>query len=305
MLRPLSKLLELVGRLRLPQPRWRTEFALGPAEATDSRGGIGYRDFLSAEKLHDLWGPVPGAAYAPFHCVTLFAALDRVADAVRSSLTPVPAPPPPGFLAPNAPAPPWAQRDTLVLVDLPGPSAVSVGLYLATVGHQPVCTFDTWPHKKAAIAVERTLGALLYFAVEMSEARARLSPTSPPVWLCDRDRFAAAAPKPGRFDNRYCLEDRLLPGPSFLRERGITRVVYVAPDATSKELQDLSGYLGDLKTTGFELARTSIESEAAFLSPVPLTPEPAVTAGATLLRFARSSAGGFGAFVPEPSASGG
>jgi hypothetical protein len=71
--------LETLGRLRFRLPfRWRKALRVGDPAAPDSRGGHGWRDYLDAERLYDVWGPVPDGLWIPFHCVPLFAALDSI-----------------------------------------------------------------------------------------------------------------------------------------------------------------------------------------------------------------------------------
>ncbi|HXV85118.1 MAG TPA: hypothetical protein VD793_00385, partial [Gemmatimonadales bacterium] len=72
-----SRALELLGRIRLGFSI-RRKLTVGHPGAPDAQGGRGWRNYLSAERLFDVWGPVPGSPWVPFHCVPLFAALDRL-----------------------------------------------------------------------------------------------------------------------------------------------------------------------------------------------------------------------------------
>jgi hypothetical protein len=259
MWRPWSKALEAFGRLRLRAPfRWRTTVAVGDPSAPDAEGGFGWREYVEAERLYDVWGPHPESVWTAYHTVPLFAAIDSLKrdaigpapppEAIRAeSISPpadtlagTPAPPdgaPPPLAAPNGslahpvpgdPAPAWVRRDTWTIVDLPGPLAVRAAAWLVTgTGCQPVCTFDNWPHARGVLKAEQTLAELLRWATTVARVRSMLDASSPPLWVCDSDRLGAAAPRPREFDNRYYLDDSILPGAAVLREAGIHRVIYV------------------------------------------------------------------------------
>ena len=125
MWRPLSKCLELFGRLRIPIPRGRLRLSVGDAAARDAAGTFDWRTYETAASLYDAWGPLPGSPWASYHCVTLFAALERipnlgptaVAEAAR-----IEGPLPSGELPP-----PWASPGAFILVDLPGPQSHDSG----------------------------------------------------------------------------------------------------------------------------------------------------------------------------------
>jgi hypothetical protein len=306
MWRPWSKPLEWLGRLRLHTGSWvRADLSVGDPQAVDARGTADWKRYLSPEALFDVWGPLPGSPWEPFHTVPLFAALDRVQ---RKGIGPAPPPPPgagtphpgtavlPEHARPGAPPPVWLTRDTLTIVDLPGPASVAAGAWLA--GHaQPVCTFDNWPHPRGVLRPEHTLAAMLRWASTVAEARQQLTPESPPVWLCDRGRLGGPPGRPGEFDNRYFLDDSTLPGSAFLRAAGITRVVYLTGRAEAP-LYDLAGPFVDFVAAGVPVFLASVEEAALELYRYrpPEKPPPIPEGG-----FSRSSAGGFGTEVPQPS----
>jgi len=72
-----SRLLELLGRVRLGRPP-KGQVTVGHPGAPDALGGHRWTEYATAERLYDVWGPVPGSVWAPFHCVPLFAALDTI-----------------------------------------------------------------------------------------------------------------------------------------------------------------------------------------------------------------------------------
>jgi hypothetical protein len=295
MWRPLSKLLEAIGSLG-PRARPGREVFIGPRDATDEAGGDSWRRYVRPEELHDLWGPARGSLWEPFHAAPLFAALDRLSPTVIGPVAPPRLEAP---IGPEAPPPPWAGAGTLVMADLDGPRSVSVAVWLcAAAGYQPVCTFDNWPDRIGLVKSEAVLGALLYHAPRMAAARAGLRADSPPVWICDRDRLSGSIPaRASYFDNRYLLDDSLLPGPGLLRSAGLRRLVYLAPPGLTVR-EDLGPYLTALERSGvdlFELELGAPEGLAALRTLVPSTAP--LPLGITR----RSAAGGFGAIVRPPS----
>jgi hypothetical protein len=305
--------LEALGRFGLPRilplGLFRRPLAVGDPHAADARGGNEWRDFLDPVRLFDTWGPHPAGPWVPYHCVPLFAALDRLKrDAVG------PAPPPgsplrpsapaelPPHARPGAPAPHWLTPSTWTILDLAGARSVEAAAWLVgATGAQPVCTFDNWPHEHGVLKPEFALAELLRWATTLQEARSRIAPEAPPLWICERERLGERPGRPREFDNRYFLDDSVLPGPGVLGRYGLERVVYVVPEADDEPLADLEGYFGELLLAGIPVLRIGLNSGGSTLTPLssrraprPLTPS----------SYRRSAVGGFGTLVPEPSSGG-
>jgi hypothetical protein len=331
MWRPWLRLLELLGRFRLRGTAIGRQrgFRVGDPQALDARGSQSWRGYLRSERLFDVWGPHSDGPWAPYHCVPLFAALDTLdADQVgptpltASEAEPQPAPPstwlPPGarpalqepprprlpaHARPGAAAPAWLTGETWTILDLQGPRAVEAAVWLlGAAGCQPVCTFDNWPHPKGVLRVEDTLAELLRWASTMTELRGRMQPIDPPLWICDSERLGTRVGTPGEFDNRYYLDDSILPGPELLRRNAIRRVVYLTLDATDAPLLDLEEYFTSLLKAGFDVQCLDLAEPAPEPRPfaAPRTPPRVSGSG-----YRRSAAGGFGTEVPQPSSGGG
>ncbi len=306
MWRPWSRALELLGRIRLRIPGWRKKLRVGDPRAPDAQGGFGWREYLDPERLYDAWGPVPAGVWMPFHCVPLFAALDSIQ---RSEIGPSPPPeqhngdPDPrslhALIRPGMRPPFWLTGDTWTILDLPGPAAVEAAAWLVTAaGCQPVCTFDNWPHERGVLRPEHTLAELLRWATTIAEARPRLHAGSPPLWICDSERLGSRQGTPGEFDNRYFLDDSILPGPGLLKTAGIRKVVYFTIGGEEVPLLDLEAYFAELLTAGIpvlhaELMRPLHEPQPFSAPRTPRRPRES--------EFRRSGAGGFGMEVPQPS----
>jgi hypothetical protein len=290
----LLKLLEGIGRIRLPMIRFKTKMVVGLPDTPDFRGTFDWRDYLDARALSAVWGPRPESPWLPFHCITLFAAVDYLKhDTVGPCETD------PWPIAAYA-HPDWIDASTLLLVDLPGPASAALGAALGANGCDLVCTFNNWPHPKGVIRPHETLAALLRYASWLSQKRTVPSAPGPAAWLCDADRLNAKKGKPGEFDNRYYIEDAILPGPRYLSDRGITSVIYVGRNA-DKVGADLGVYLRSLQKDGIRVLQVLAAEDGALSTPEPY----ALPARSfSTMGFFRSSAGGFGAPVPHPSSGG-
>jgi hypothetical protein len=289
----LLKLLEKIGRFRLPMTRSKTKIAVGRTDAPDFRGTFDWRKYREARALSAVWGPRSASHFLPFHCITLFAAVDYLEHERLGPCTHDPFPV--GAYA----HPSWIDASTLLLVDLSGPESVALGAALGANGCDLVCTFNNWPHPDGLIRPQNTLAALLRYASWLSEKRVFPSAPAPVAWLCDAVRLGTRKGKPGQFDNRYYIEDAILPGPRFLKDRGITDVFYVCAVADTV-MADIVAYLAYLQKEGIRVRQ--VVARDGVLS-VPMTCA-LRTASFSTTGFFRSSAGGFGAPVPHPSSGG-
>lgn len=364
MSRPWYRFLETLGRLRIPI-RFGVGRAAGDPSATDAQGGRGWAAYARSEPLFQVWGPLEGSPWEPYHAVPLFASLDwadrrRVGptpaavleeEAKRreeggggerplpgSTPAPAPSPPPPppvrprgfrrqpteplpstaGFLLPeharpDAPPPAWLEPGTLCVLDLPGRSTVEAAVWLVTgAGAQPVCTFDHWPHARGVLPADQLLAELLRWATTVASARGRIPSDAPPLFICDAARLGTRKGQVGEFDNRYFLDDSILPTPRVLAGAGIQRVVYLgwaggedSPDAPEPgphvPLPDLVEWFAELLTAGIELFHVPVADPELRLRPFQA---PARRPRFSRKGFRRSAAGGFGVEVPDHSSSG-
>lgn len=302
-----SRILNAIASLGLPPGFHRTRFRLGDPQACDSEGGMAWKDYCDTRRLWEVWGPLPDSPWLPYHCVTLFAALDHLNGALRPFLGPASGDDAARHLVEAGGLPGWARtRDTMLVLDLPATQLVVHAFHLAArAGFQPVCTFDNWPNERGVANPEAVLGGLLHYAAAMAAARVRLAADSPPMWLCDAGRCRSGRPAPGRYDNRYIIEDRLLPGPQMLAKTGIRRTLLVSAEAPPVVAAwDMHPYLKELERQGIEALAVSTTSGEAFHSPRPLAAEPGKSWNTLANNVMRTSAGGFGGFVPQPSSGG-
>ncbi|MDB4995593.1 MAG: hypothetical protein JWM74_3025, partial [Myxococcaceae bacterium] len=130
-------------------------------------------------------------------------------------------------------------HDTLFVVDLRGAASVAFGASMSRWWHERVAnvlTFNNWPADDELIPAEETLAAL----VAMQPILPQGAPDSPsvPVFLLDAWRLAFREDTIDDqvTDNRYMLTTADFPSAAVLRQRGITRVVYLVEDLDDTEL---------------------------------------------------------------------
>jgi hypothetical protein len=290
----LLKLLETIGRVRLPSIRLKTDMTVGRPGAPDFQGTFDWRYCLEARTLSRIWGPNPQSPWLPFHCITLFAALDYLKHDMVGPCETDPWP------VNDYVHPEWINPSTLLIVDMPGPASVALGAALGANGCDLICTFNNWPHSRGVIQPQDTLAAMLRYASWVSKKRILPAQPGPAAWLCDADRMGMKKGAPGEFDNRYYIEEAILPGPRYLEDRKITSVIYVCSDADTVRA-DLGIYLRAMQKEGIRVLHAIAAETGTLSAPKPYTlAAPAFSA----MGFFRSSAGGFGAPVPHPSSGG-
>lgn len=310
MWRPWWKLLNALGRFRLPHLKGTMKLNVGDPAAGDAQLGLDWKRFLSAEALYDVWGPPMGSPWRSYHAVPLFAVLRNLkaelvgptstesASAVETNTHAVEAP------TGRALGAGWVEARRWVILDLPGPLSVPLAVRLVAGGFQPVCTFDHWPNPAGLVKGELVLAQLLRYAGLMEQQRQLVGPGAPPVWICDRARLGnPGAKRTGVYDNRYYLDDAALPGVEALRAAGITGILCVLPSNVSKPSDDLCAYFRDLKQLGFhEIQGVAVDDTE--LTPFEF-PHSVFDAKFDDSTYGRSAAGGFGVLIPEPSSGGG
>lgn len=127
---------------------------------------------------------------------------------------------------------------TMIIADLHGEESVAFGAALADVANV-VIGFDNWPHPQGVVPAHRTLGAMMYYAREVSvKTEEKLSWDAPAVILLDNHRLGEYTDEWDVFDNRYVAK---VPSAPSLASYKVNRVLYVIPDRDTKnELDDLN-----------------------------------------------------------------
>ncbi|MDP1561615.1 MAG: hypothetical protein Q8M16_09480 [Pirellulaceae bacterium] len=299
----ISSLLKLLARLRLPLWfGWRVELAVGEQAALDAAGSLAWREYATTERLFEAWSPAADSLWEAYHCPTLFAALDQIPTGKVGVAPEVWIP---EWLRTEVPAPSWLDAQTWLILDGPPLASIAMAAHLCYQQVcQPVCTFDNWPHPSGLLKSEVALAGLIRYAPLMAQARSKWHKGLPPVWICDSGRLGFRPGRPKDFDNRYYLDDSILPGIELLRQHQLQRVVYASVNVSDPPTADIAGYLHSLQKQGLPVLRIGLASREAWDSgPVPAGELPAPVFSTQ--GFFRSTAGGFGTSIPEPSSSSG
>jgi hypothetical protein len=256
---------------------------------------------MTREEVFEAWAPA-GRVWSDWVKPAPFAHLAREL------------PPDPDVSPPDLAWVPAASERVALVVDLPGPASVHLGLALAGVGYCPVPLFNACPPPVepgepappadvSVVSVEPILTALVRGA-----ERLRASPppaAAPPAFLIDADRQTARRDlSPGAFDNRSVVFATDFPSAALLARHGIRRAVVV---------RERPGPIGDDLAHALQLwQQDGVGLTQKWLSdpgpPAPLTlPRPRWWAGlwrrlrALLPGSGRNAAGEFGVFLPHPS----
>jgi hypothetical protein len=160
-----------------------------------------------------------------------------------------------------------------VIVDLPGPEAVAFAAGASTA-LDPVFLFDNWPHPKGVVSAHLALAAAAYYQPLFARARKNTPKNAPPIFVLDRSRLAAYADDSKQFDNRYIAR---VPSTPVLAKLGISRILYVAPTDTDRELDDLND---DFVYTVRQGAQLKVLGATALASGIAVTPPPGTTSDA-------------------------
>jgi hypothetical protein len=320
----LLKILDLLGRAKfqlLPKDFYsegrRGDSGIAAQDGTDAEGGDGWRRFLEPKSLFDVWGPTVGSPWEYYHTVPLFAAMEASSSAIliRGDVAPLPSEyvraveEDSRILSDSTVGEKWGEgwltERMMIILDLPGVMSVAAAVRFVRSGFQPVCTFDNWPHPEGVLKPQLVLAQLLRYATTMESVRVGVSESAPPVLVTDSLRLGKRMPGVGDFDNRYYLDDSILPSIEVLNKNGIKGIVCLLKTDSSIPTADICYYFRGLMRAGFRsLYRSDISDPK--LAARPFTEaELSTPFDQRNFQFSKSAAGGFGRLVPEPSSGGG
>lgn len=247
------------------------------------------------KKAFEAWAP-PHSVWSPWAKPVLFASSGAPMDLTME--------PTPDRDVPLAAIPPSDERGAIV-VDLKGADSVWYGWKLSKMGYQPVPLFNAVSDYLAIVNVDLIRRRLLGWSDDLEPLS--LPADAPPAFLIDSARRGHRADAfPGRFDNRSVLFPQDFPSCEFMIRKGI-RKVFVLRESDLSIDSDLAEILYEWKRGGLLLSGKVINGVDTWQ---PIFPRRPLLAGMlwyrilVLLGLRRHSAGGFGAIVPEPSASG-
>lgn len=210
------------------------------ASPTDSKGSLdGWQSYKDPAKLRAAWEPTNGAL-KPYISAELINSLNQ--PTLKSSIQPVHS-----SSMDEAYSRGLGMKEllkgskdvasTAIIVDLPGPEAVAYAAALSDYA-DVVTTFDNWPHPNGVVPSQETLGALLYYAQEVEENKAKREKKAPMLLVADSNRLTPYQDAGDSFDNRYLAT---LPTAANLKSLGVKNVLYAVPDnKRTMELDDLN-----------------------------------------------------------------
>jgi hypothetical protein len=277
---------------------------------------------MTKQAIFDAWAP-PSAIWSQWVKPVLFS---QIVSMARDHV-----------VAPELPVDVrWAvdsDHATAIVVDLPGAQAINLGLSLATIGYRPVPLYNACPAPAGASALVDVRPIMIALASAASSLGSLgLADAAPPAFLLDGNRNPAAVGEPPvmvdvksaglpptypdaeggtagvsltprKFDNRSISLPTDFPSATFLRSRGIQRIVLIQPPHTEPQA---------------DLSHTLLRWQQAGLTILVVAPhEPGPPRPITIKRPRRyrwlwynllaklglrsSPLGGFGGFLPMPS----
>lgn len=197
-----------------------------------------------------------------------------------------------------------------IVVSVPGPDAISLGLEFAKLGYRPVPLFNACsPRPRARLAstllavdTDAIVASLLAAADRLVLLNAGLAPNAPPAFLVDSRRSVPrVAIEPHVFDNRSVVFASDFPSAKFLRSHGITRALLIQ-DVAPEIGRDLLAALQPWRRDGLVVETVSTQN-----TPIPVAwPREGFLnewreRWFSLFHLRRARDGGFGNFVPEAS----
>jgi hypothetical protein len=206
-----------------------------------------------------------------------------------------------------------AGRNTVIVIDLPGARSVEVGVQLVRDGYRPVPLYNGVPgpgmsqdvgilSTNALVDMTGLMGALCRATRILREAS--LPSHAPAAFLLDSDRLIGNRPlAEGMFDNRWKVFPQNLPSGRFLLAHVVENVLLISLWAQPRE--DLAHILLRWQEAGIRIYSKSLandENASAIRVSTPLRFRRAWYRALAIVGLRRSSAGGFGAIVPDTSA---
>jgi hypothetical protein len=255
---------------------------------------------MTKEEIFETWAP-PGGRWSPWVKPVLFACIDH------EPLAPAPVP-----ADMDASWIPPAEDNVAVVLDLPGADGVWTGVAAAARGYCPVPLYNAvpgpttgeWIGAFASLVDVAPIVAALWHGTPLL-LRTRMNPESPPAFLLDANRRGEGSlATPGRFDNRSISFTTDFPSATFLAAHGIRRAVLVQSTGDHPQ-PDLAHTLRRWQDGGIVIELKQLDASGP---PIPIEVRKPSGFGflwnraLRMLGLRRHRLGGFGGFVPEPSA---
>jgi hypothetical protein len=210
-------------------------------------------------------------------------------------------------------------NDTAFVVDLPGAESVEVGFALAAVGVRPIPLYNASPGPEEIVGLGAGSPGVWNAVIDMgpivdaisrvtaSLQNMQFSQNAAPTFLLDSARLSGTRPvDKGMFDNRWMVFPQDFPSASFLVAQGIRQALLVQKDRAEPQ-DDLAHSLLRWQERGIRVLSKKLDDN---LPPSEITVKRPSKYKASWYRalaqlgLRRSSAGGFGSYIPETTAAG-
>lgn len=186
-------------------------------------------------------------------------------------------------------------RNTMIIVDLPGAGSVLESLGLAQMGYRPVPLFNgvNAKYTRVVVQVQDIVSALYTGADELLTCSIRTD--APPVFMLDYDRMIESRKQPGMFDNRWCVFAQDMPSAAFLQEHGIQRIIV----RTIAIQDDLAHILYRYQEAGIAVFLSTGDTPKKITVAKPPKYRSLAYRLKVIMGLTRNYAGGFGGIVPD------
>jgi hypothetical protein len=196
----------------------------------------------------------------------------------------------------------WIQsmdRQTMIIVDLPGESGVIESLGLARLGYRPVPLYNGVDGRAPSMIVQVSDIATALFKGVDQLMSFHVRAEAPPAFMLDSNRMRGGGKMPGTYDNRWCVFPQDMPSAAFLAKEGIRKII-----VRSAAIQnDLSHILHRYQDAGIEIYLCTGKEAEKIPVVKPSKYKSLSYRFMTILGLTRNGAGGFGSVIPEATQS--
>lgn len=141
-------------------------------------------------------------------------------------------------------------KDTALIIDLPGMEGIKEAIVLAKKGYRPVPIYNgTIPQENAISNVDTTqIQSGLILEADKLE-KIKLLDDAPPAFMIDSNRTNMFKMSPSIFDNSWDLYDQDIPSSKYLLNAGVKKIIVIS----SKLQRDLKPILFNFQKQGLEI----------------------------------------------------
>jgi len=158
-------------------------------------------------------------------------------------------------------------KNTAVIIDMPGATSVTYGLGMAKAGYRPVPLYNGIHEQKNGGLDSIVDNASITNALVSGEQIMRtaiLDPDAPAAFLLDSNRNPYLPDTFGKYDNRWTIDPEDMPSTSYLQEQGITKILIMS----DRDIQpDLLHIINRYRQNGITV-KTFIDSQLVALPKV-------------------------------------